>query len=390
MIYRGESTEAQASAAAGPWARSVVACVLAMGLLGGCSTVSDMFGEDEPAAESAVSTPPEATGDQPFPNLSTVPDEPPPTSSAEERAAILEGLAADRENAEYTDETLGQQATPAPPPAPATSTSPTSTSPTSAPAVASAPAAAAATDEPPAPASAAPAPAAPVAQPPAAPAAQTAVAQTAATQTAAAQTAAAPAAAPPAGTPAPAAPAVQSTPLPAPAAPPAAAQPAPQPAQPAAGFPSAGQQRVLEGGSVIVNPEAALGSGAPVGSRLLPSGESRPVALIFFRYGSAGLSRNDVNVLRDVVRLHRERGGLVRVIGHASQNTGGGDVVKQRLANFNISLARASAVARELSRLGVPIDQVQVAAAGAQQPIYYESTPTGEAGNRRVEIYLDY
>ncbi len=357
MIYRGESTEAQASAAARPWARSVVACVLAMGLLGGCSTVSDMFGEDEPAAESAVSTPPEATGDQPFPNLSTVPDEPPPTSSAEERAAILEGLAADRENAEYTDETLGQQATPAPPPAPATSTSP--------------------------------APAAPVAQPPAAPAAQTAVAQTAATQTAAA-----PAAAPPAGTPAPAAPAVQSTPLPAPAAPPAAAQPppqpAPQPAQPAAGFPSAGQQRVLEGGSVIVNPEAALGSGAPVGSRLLPSGESRPVALIFFRYGSAGLSRNDVNVLRDVVRLHRERGGLVRVIGHASQNTGGGDVVKQRLANFNISLARANAVARELSRLGVPIDQVQVAAAGAQQPIYYESTPTGEAGNRRVEIYLDY
>jgi flagellar motor protein MotB len=31
-----------------------------------------------------------------------------------------------------------------------------------------------------------------------------------------------------------------------------------------------------------------------------------------------------------------------------------------------------------------------VAAAGAQQPIYYESSPTGEAGNRRVEIYLDY
>jgi outer membrane protein OmpA-like peptidoglycan-associated protein len=168
-------------------------------------------------------------------------------------------------------------------------------------------------------------------------------------------------------------------------------QPAPQVAQlPAAGFPPTGQQQVLENGSVIVNPEAVLGGGAPGASRLLPSGESRPVALIFFGYGSAGLSSNDVNVLKEVARLHRERSGLIRVIGHASQGTGGGDAVKQRLANFNISLARANAVARELSRLGVPIDQVQVAAAGAQHPIYYESTPTGEAGNRRVEIYLDY
>lgn len=376
MNYRGESTEAQMPAAARPWPLGVVACVLAMSLLGGCSTMSDVFGEDEPVAESSVSTPPEAAGDQPFPNLSTVPDEPPPTSSPEERAAILEGLAADRENAEYTDETLGQQATAAPPPAATPSPAPAP-----APAASSAPAAATPAVEPPAPAPAAPAPATP-----AAPADQTAATPMAAP------------AAPPAGTPAPAAPAVQSAPLPAPAAPqPAAqaptppAQPVPQPTtQPAGSFPSAGQQRVLEEGSVIVNPEAVLGSGAPSGSRLLPSGESRPVALIFFRYGSAGLSRNDVNVLKEVVRLHRERGGLVRVIGHASQNTGGGDAVKQRLANFNISLARANAVARELSRLGVPIDQVQVAAAGAQQPIYYESTPTGEAGNRRVEIYLDY
>lgn len=369
MKYRGESTEAQAPGAARSWPLGVIACVLSVALLGGCSAVSDMF-EDEPVTESAVSTPPEATDDQPFPNLSTVPDEPPPTSSPEERAAILEGLAADRENAEYTDETLGQQATaPSPPPAAA---------PPPAPAASSAPAGENPAVEPPAPAAAAPAPAAPA---PVAPA----------------QTAAAPAATPPAGTPAPAAPAVQSAPLPAPAMPqPAAEAPAPatQPAPPAASEPAqqagSGQQRVLEGGSVIVNPEAVLGSGAASGSRLLPSGESRPVALIFFRYGSAGLSRSDVNVLKDVARLHRERGGLVRVIGHASQSTGGGDAVKQRLANFNISLARANSVARELSRLGVPIDQVQVAAAGAQQPIYYESSPTGEAGNRRVEIYLDY
>jgi outer membrane protein OmpA-like peptidoglycan-associated protein len=321
--------------------------------LGGCSTVgdtvSDLFGSGEPEAESTVETPPEAQGDQPFPNLSTVPEEVPETSSAEERAAITEGLAADRANAEYTDEPLGNQAAgtaPAAPPPPA-----------------------------PAPAAAAPAPApAPAATPPAVP----------------------PAAAPPAGTPAPAAPAVESQPIAPPPAP--APQTAQQPAQPAtpppaslpSAVPSVGAPEVYSEGSVIVNPDAVLGGGPPATSRLLPSGESRPVALIFFGYGSAGLSRADIAVLKDVVRLHNERGGLVRVIGHASQGAAGRDTARQTLANFNISLARANAVARELSRLGVRTDQIQVAAAGAQQPLYYETQPTGEAGNRRVEIYLDY
>lgn len=370
MIYRGESTEARPPAPssrragrAAAW-QSVAAwpsVALALALLAGCSTVSDtvsdIFGEDEPAPESTVATPPEAQGEQPFPNLATVPDAPPETMSAEERATIAEGLAADRANAEYTDEALGRQATAAPAPAPA------GAPPAPAPAVPAAPSVQA-------PAAAQPAPAASAPPPAASPA-------------------------PPPGAPAPAAPPVQAQPLPAPAAPaPAPATPAPagtaQGAAPAASFPPTGGQQVLERGSVIVNPDAVLGSGAPTGSRLLPSGESRPAALIFFTYGSAGLSRSDVQVLRDVARLHQERGGIVRVIGHASQGGGGGDQVRQRLANLNISLARANAVARELARLGVRTDQIQVAAAGAQQPLYYESSPTGEAGNRRVEIYLDY
>lgn len=325
--------------------------------LGGCSTVgdtvSDLFGSGEAEAESTVETPPEAEGDQPFPNLSTVPEEVPETSSAEERAAITEGLAADRANAEYTDEPLGNQAaapTAPPPPAPA-------------PAPAAVPA--------------------PAATPPTTPPAATP-----------------PPAVPPAGTPAPAAPAVESQPIappPAPAPQPAqqtAQQPAPAAPPPPASVPpsvpSVAPPEVYSEGSVIVNPDAVLGGGPPASSRLLPSGESRPVALIFFGYGSAGLSRADIAVLKDVVRLHNERGGLVRVIGHASQGSAGRDTARQTLANFNISLARANAVARELSRLGVRTDQIQVAAAGAQQPLYYETQPTGEAGNRRVEIYLDY
>ena len=327
--------------------------------LGGCSTVgdavSDVFGSGEPEAESTIETPPEAQGDQPFPNLSTVPEEAPETSSAEERAAITEGLAADRANAEYTDEPLGSQAADAapaapPPPAPA-----------------------------PAPAAAVPATPAPAATPPAPPPAATSSP-----------------AAPPAGTPAPAAPAVESQPIaPPPAsAPQTAQQPAPAAPPPPASVPpavpSVAPPEIYSEGSVTVTPDAVLGGGPPATSRLLPSGESRPVALIFFGYGSAGLSRADIAVLKDVVRLHNERGGLIRVIGHASRGVAGRDTARQTLANFNISLARANAVARELSRLGVRTDQIQVAAAGAQQPLYYETQPTGEAGNRRVEIYLDY
>jgi flagellar motor protein MotB len=36
----------------------------------------------------------------------------------------------------------------------------------------------------------------------------------------------------------------------------------------------------------------------------------------------------------------------------------------------------------------VPAAKVQVEAVGDSQPIYYESMPRGEEGNRRAEIYL--
>lgn len=320
-------------------APGILALLLAAGLLGACTTVSetisDVFGSGEPEAESTVQTPAEAEGEQPFPNLGTVPGEAPETSSAEERAKIAEGLAADRANAEYTDEPLAPSvASAAPPVAPA-----------------------------------APAPAVAAAAP-----AQSAIETEPAIETQ-------PASPPPQPAP--------SAPQPTPQVTQAPSQPAPP--LPTAATPAPAQPEVLAGGSVIVNPDAVLGGGgATATSRLLPSGESRPVALIFFRYGSAGLSRSDISVLKDVAALHQERGGLVRVIGHASQGSATGDVAKQNMANLNISLARANAVARELSRLGVPTDQIQVAAAGAQQPLYYETQATGEAGNRRVEIYLDY
>jgi flagellar motor protein MotB len=47
-------------------------------------------------------------------------------------------------------------------------------------------------------------------------------------------------------------------------------------------------------------------------------------------------------------------------------------------------------VARELMRLGVKPGKIFVGARSDSNPIYYESMPAGEAGNRRAEIFVDY
>ena len=51
-------------------------------------------------------------------------------------------------------------------------------------------------------------------------------------------------------------------------------------------------------------------------------------------------------------------------------------------------VALANAVARELMNQGVPAANVRIDAVGDSQPVYYESMPRGEEGNRRAEIYV--
>jgi flagellar motor protein MotB len=55
---------------------------------------------------------------------------------------------------------------------------------------------------------------------------------------------------------------------------------------------------------------------------------------------------------------------------------------------FKKSQARANAVAHEIIREGIPADKVLVNAVGDSQPVYYESMPKGEEGNRRAEIFI--
>ncbi|MBB4267170.1 OmpA family protein [Roseospira visakhapatnamensis] len=144
-----------------------------------------------------------------------------------------------------------------------------------------------------------------------------------------------------------------------------------------------------------VYPGAATAAGVPGTQPLtayasLAGVRTQRVAVIYFANGSAGLSGQDRQVLRQVAALQRQYGGLLRVIGHASSRTAATDITRHKMANFAISLQRANAVAEALMREGTPGQYLYVGSVSDSQPVYYEIMPTGEAGNRRAEIYLDY
>lgn len=130
-----------------------------------------------------------------------------------------------------------------------------------------------------------------------------------------------------------------------------------------------------------------LGAMETSGGGQLPNGAIK-VATINFGNGSASLSERDRAILRDVMTLKEQKGGRLHVVGHASSHTGTMDPVRHKLLNFKMSAKRADSVAQELMRLGAAPTDVSVSALADTDPLYYEVMPTGEAGNRRAEIYL--
>ena len=112
------------------------------------------------------------------------------------------------------------------------------------------------------------------------------------------------------------------------------------------------------------------------------------VATILFETGSAGLNKNDRRILDEVFHLHQQRGGTVTVVGHASSRTRNMDPVKHKMVNYSVSVDRADRIAKELRSMGMAPDMIVVDARADNMPLYNESMPSGEAGNRRAEIYF--
>ena len=112
------------------------------------------------------------------------------------------------------------------------------------------------------------------------------------------------------------------------------------------------------------------------------------VATILFGNGSSKLKALDKRILGAVSSLQRNNGGILRIVGHASSRTRNLPPIPHKMANFQISVDRADKVFSELVRLGVNRDRIDIVAVSDAQPIYHEFMPSGEAGNRRTEIYL--
>ena len=126
------------------------------------------------------------------------------------------------------------------------------------------------------------------------------------------------------------------------------------------------------------------------GSQPMPQSGTVKVATILFENGSASLNARDVGILREVRAIHENRGGIIRIVGHASSRTRDMDPVTHKMVNFKVSVDRADTVAKALVKLGTPSDRVVVNAVSDAAPLYYEVMPSGEAGNRRTEIFISY
>jgi outer membrane protein OmpA-like peptidoglycan-associated protein len=132
---------------------------------------------------------------------------------------------------------------------------------------------------------------------------------------------------------------------------------------------------------------------APSGARIpavVPPKDQRGqlLATLLFGNGSSGLGPREFDIVRDVVAIHAAHGGRLGIFGHASRRTRSMPIAQHREVNAKMSLARARSVAQALIDRGVPSSQIDLYPVGDAEPVFFEVMPSGEAGNRRAEIYL--
>jgi outer membrane protein OmpA-like peptidoglycan-associated protein len=141
------------------------------------------------------------------------------------------------------------------------------------------------------------------------------------------------------------------------------------------------------GGSVVANLDVL---NAPTPSVYANAAGLPPTAVVMFPGDGTKLNAEGREQVRAAVTAFQQRGGtgFIKVVGHSSSRTPNMPVEKHLVAIFAKSQQRANAVAAEIIRDGVPASRVLVEAVGDSQPVYYESMPQGEEGNRRAEIFL--
>jgi len=108
---------------------------------------------------------------------------------------------------------------------------------------------------------------------------------------------------------------------------------------------------------------------------------------ILFAPGKATLKKSKSTELDHIYSVLREKyaGKQIDVIGHTDS-----DPIKKSpwKDNWELSAQRALTVLRYLVKRGIPEDQIRAIGRGASQPIASNSTASGKAKNRRVEIVV--
>lgn len=117
------------------------------------------------------------------------------------------------------------------------------------------------------------------------------------------------------------------------------------------------------------------------------SAASFEVATVRFGEGTAELSAGEMQHLKDVAALYREKGGQVRVLGRSASPRLEIDATANQQANRQLAGGRAAAIARELIKLGVPAHKIF---AGAAPALLQASAPVSATNGETTEIYIDY
>jgi hypothetical protein len=144
------------------------------------------------------------------------------------------------------------------------------------------------------------------------------------------------------------------------------------------------------GGPSTMSGAVVANLGAPTPSVYANAIGGAPQAVVLFPGDGTAVTAAARAQIRSVVAAFRQRGanGYIKVVGHSSSRTANMPIEKHLMTIFAKSQARANSVAKEIIREGVPASHVLVEAVGDSQPVYYESMPQGEAGNRRAEIFI--
>jgi chemotaxis protein MotB len=145
------------------------------------------------------------------------------------------------------------------------------------------------------------------------------------------------------------------------------------------------QRQIAEGQS------AATASGFQGDVRFDPSAGTITVTLpnaILFDSGKATLKKRtstELDHIRSVLRQQRYSNKQIDVVGHTDS-----DPIKKSKwrDNWQLSAERALAVVGYLTKRGVPPDKIRSVGCGAARPITSNTTASGKARNRRVEIVV--